>query len=580
MSLTTSDAVDCRSRDRAVASRRHHRRDRAAGVHGDGAAHRAPPARRDRAHDPASSTSTRPALGELSMTRRFWPEHLAKRAGTRRAPRRHRPADLTDMMNALMITAVEGWVHGAHDALGPELAYRMRVLFAGVRAEHAQLSRRRRRASPRARSSPRHPRTDRHRPAAAPGSVRRTTSVDMLRPHGVDAELVLVGPRPRPAHRRRRHDPGARHRGGRGDDRLRRRAARHRDLLDPGDRRVSTARRALGVDRLPRRDQRRRSRDGPGDVVGRPVYQLLDDLPVATLISGYAPQHAPARVGHVGRRAAARSRCRRPRRPDLAMLPAGRPVRGLEGRRHDHAGLRRGQPAGRAPAPRAVARRRRRSAGLARAPRPAPRPRDAPSPPHRRASLAGRRPRWAARRRRPVPRLLRRRRGRDRRARVHRARRRRRRPPRRRAGGRRPRPASLPWFECPEAAASAGRLAGRTPRRPPRRGAGRVPRGQHLHPPQRHAPGPGRRRRPRSPVWRRVVTPPIACHNRTQPNFRPPSPTHCPGGPPCRHASSTIRSSTPTTTCTRPPTRSPSTSRTRTRKSSSTSTSRVAPRSR
>ena len=41
------------------------------------------------------------------------------------------------MMNALMITAVEGWVHGAHDALAPELAYRMRVLLAGVRAEHA-----------------------------------------------------------------------------------------------------------------------------------------------------------------------------------------------------------------------------------------------------------------------------------------------------------------------------------------------------------------------------------------------------------------------------------------------------------
>jgi len=32
-------------------------------------------------------------------------------------------------------------------------------------------------------------------------------------------------------------------------------------------------------------------------VVGHLVYQLLDDLPVATLISGYAPQHARAQSG-------------------------------------------------------------------------------------------------------------------------------------------------------------------------------------------------------------------------------------------------------------------------------------------
>src|SRR5260221_8173639 len=30
-------------------------------------------------------------------------------------------------------------------------------------------------------------------PPRAPGSVRRTTSIDILRPNGVDAELVLVG---------------------------------------------------------------------------------------------------------------------------------------------------------------------------------------------------------------------------------------------------------------------------------------------------------------------------------------------------------------------------------------------------
>jgi hypothetical protein len=33
------------------------------------------------------------------------------------------------------------------------------------------------------------------------------------------------------------------------------------------------------------------------EVVGRVVYQLLDDLPVATLISGYAPQHARVQAG-------------------------------------------------------------------------------------------------------------------------------------------------------------------------------------------------------------------------------------------------------------------------------------------
>ena len=33
------------------------------------------------------------------------------------------------------------------------------------------------------------------------------------------------------------------------------------------------------------------------DLVGRPVYQLLDDLPVATLISGYSPQQAMAARG-------------------------------------------------------------------------------------------------------------------------------------------------------------------------------------------------------------------------------------------------------------------------------------------
>jgi AcrR family transcriptional regulator len=73
---------------------------------------------------------------ELSMSRRFWPAVFAEAQTRGELPADIDPEDLSDMMNALMITAVEGWVHGAHDALGPELTYRTRVLFAGVRAVH------------------------------------------------------------------------------------------------------------------------------------------------------------------------------------------------------------------------------------------------------------------------------------------------------------------------------------------------------------------------------------------------------------------------------------------------------------
>jgi hypothetical protein len=73
---------------------------------------------------------------ELSMTRRVWPQLLGEAQERGELPGDLDPADLSDMMNALMITAVEGWVHNAHDALAPELAYRMRVLLAGVRAAH------------------------------------------------------------------------------------------------------------------------------------------------------------------------------------------------------------------------------------------------------------------------------------------------------------------------------------------------------------------------------------------------------------------------------------------------------------
>jgi len=75
---------------------------------------------------------------ELSMSRRFWPEEIAKAQARGELPTDIDPEDLADMVNALMITAVEGWVHGAHDSLGPELSYRSRVLLAGVRAVHAR----------------------------------------------------------------------------------------------------------------------------------------------------------------------------------------------------------------------------------------------------------------------------------------------------------------------------------------------------------------------------------------------------------------------------------------------------------
>jgi AcrR family transcriptional regulator len=74
---------------------------------------------------------------EHSPTRQVFPLLLeaAQQRGELPADADH--LDIADMLNALMITAVEGWVHGAYPKLAPELAYRVRVLFAGVRSEHA-----------------------------------------------------------------------------------------------------------------------------------------------------------------------------------------------------------------------------------------------------------------------------------------------------------------------------------------------------------------------------------------------------------------------------------------------------------
>jgi AcrR family transcriptional regulator len=75
---------------------------------------------------------------ELSMTQRVFPALFVAAQERGELPSDIDPADLSDMMNALMITAVEGWVHGAYDALGTELTYRTRVVFAGVRAVHGR----------------------------------------------------------------------------------------------------------------------------------------------------------------------------------------------------------------------------------------------------------------------------------------------------------------------------------------------------------------------------------------------------------------------------------------------------------
>jgi hypothetical protein len=134
-------------------------------------------------------------------------------------------------------------------------------------------------------------------PARVAGSVRRTTSVDMLRPHGIDGELVLIGV---------------------GRDLLTA-ADGTPSVLDAGafdatvdyaDAQRVTALSSTpaidGLDALVGRSASTGFRAALNevvagrDIVGRPVYQLLDDLPVATLISGFATQHALAKEGAWG----------------------------------------------------------------------------------------------------------------------------------------------------------------------------------------------------------------------------------------------------------------------------------------
>jgi AcrR family transcriptional regulator len=74
---------------------------------------------------------------EHSLTRQAFPSLIEAAQERGELPADADPRDIAEMLNALMITAVEGWVHGAYPKLAPELAYRVRVLFAGVRSEHA-----------------------------------------------------------------------------------------------------------------------------------------------------------------------------------------------------------------------------------------------------------------------------------------------------------------------------------------------------------------------------------------------------------------------------------------------------------
>jgi AcrR family transcriptional regulator len=76
-------------------------------------------------------------IREQSVTREVFPSLLEAAQERGELPVDADPLDIADMLNALMITAVEGWVHGDYPKLAPELAYRVRVLFAGVRSEHA-----------------------------------------------------------------------------------------------------------------------------------------------------------------------------------------------------------------------------------------------------------------------------------------------------------------------------------------------------------------------------------------------------------------------------------------------------------
>ena len=131
-------------------------------------------------------------------------------------------------------------------------------------------------------------------PTRVPGSVRRTTSVDMLRPDGIDGALVLIGVG-RDLVTATDGTPSVVDTG------------RFDATIDYADAQRVVALTSTpvidGLDTLLGRSASTGFRAALTDVVagqhivGRPLYQLLDDLPVATLISGYSPQQAMAAEG-------------------------------------------------------------------------------------------------------------------------------------------------------------------------------------------------------------------------------------------------------------------------------------------
>jgi AcrR family transcriptional regulator len=72
-----------------------------------------------------------------NVTREVFPDLFESAQQRGELPADVDPVEVAEMLNALMITAVEGWVHGAYPRLAPVLAYRARVLLAGVRAQPA-----------------------------------------------------------------------------------------------------------------------------------------------------------------------------------------------------------------------------------------------------------------------------------------------------------------------------------------------------------------------------------------------------------------------------------------------------------
>ena len=198
-----------------------------------------------------------------------------------------------------MITAVEGWVHGVvPEARPPSSRTACAVLFAGVRAVHA-----RREPAPDVPRLPldsaaRHPRPD-HRHArrvpgiGAPHDERRHAAARTASTASSCSSASVATCAPPSTATPTVIDTGA-----------------FEATIDYADAQrvvaIASTPAIAGLDQLVGRSASTGFRAALNevvagqDVVGRPVYQLLDDLPVATLISGFSPQQAMAARGHLG----------------------------------------------------------------------------------------------------------------------------------------------------------------------------------------------------------------------------------------------------------------------------------------